>query len=346
LRSDVPVGSSLSGGLDSSTIVCLLNSFHLGPQNTFSASFPGYEKDETAYMKMVIENASVTPHFTTPTATDLAEQLDLLFYHQEEPFGSASILAQWEVMKLAKQNATIVLLDGQGADELLGGYTFYYRTFFQELYATDKQLFKKEYSAYKTWGGNHFPYDWKFKAQAQFPNLYNQYLAFRSGPVAHPDIHPDFYNQHKSTTYKAPAFKPLLNSHLHNTLCISGFENLLRYADRNSMAFSREVRLPYLDHQLVEFSYSLPSTYKIHNGWSKYLLRKSFEGIIPEKITWRKDKIGYAPPENQWMQTSAMKEILNEGISKLSREKIINSAQLDPGKMWVYLMVSKLLANG
>jgi asparagine synthase (glutamine-hydrolysing) len=132
---------------------------------------------------------------------------------------------------------------------------------------------------------------------------------------------------------------------LQNTLCISGFENLLRFADRNSMAFSREVRLPYLDHKLVEFCYGLPSTYKIHRGWSKYLLRKSFEGILPKEITWRKDKIGYAPPEKSWMQDPAMEELVNNGISALVAEKIINKDRLDPRKMWTYLMASKLLLN-
>lgn len=346
LRSDVTVGSSLSGGLDSSTIVCALDRMNPASQKTFSASFPGFEKDETAFMKMVVEQSRVHPFFTTPTADTLVNELDKLFYHQEEPFGTASILAQWEVMKLAKKNETIVLLDGQGADELLAGYTFYYRSFFQELYAKNKRMFTDEYSAYKDWGGNHFSVDLKFKLQAKFPFAYNTYLKMRSGPVAHEDIHPDFYERYKSSTHAPAVFKPSLNHHLQNTLCVSGFENLLRFADRNSMAFSREVRLPYLDHKLVEFCYSLPSCFKIHNGWSKYLLRKSFEGILPRKITWRKDKIGYAPPEQEWMQDSRMQEILHAGISKLQTEKILNKNKLHPRKMWTYLMASKLVMNG
>lgn len=346
LRSDVTVGSSLSGGLDSSTIVCALNAMNPASQKTFSASFPGYEKDETRYMNMVIGQSHVTPFFTTPHAETLITELDKLFYHQEEPFGTASILAQWEVMKLAKKNETIVLLDGQGADELLAGYTFYYRSFFQELYAHDKKLFREEYTSYQNWGGHHFSVDLKFKLQATFPNVYNYYLKMRSGPVPHPDLHPDFYEQYKSATYPAGIFKPSLNHHLQHTLCISGFENLLRFADRNSMAFSREVRLPYLDHKLVEFCYRLPSTYKIHHGWSKYLLRKSFEGILPKDITWRKDKIGYAPPEETWMKDPRMKEIVNAGIASLAAEKIINKDKLDPHKMWTYMMASKLMANG
>lgn len=346
LRSDVSVGSSLSGGLDSSTIVCLLDSFNLPSQKTFSASFPGFEKDETAYMKAVANKTKVSPHYTTPQVETLVNDLDEIFYHQEQPFSSASILAQWEVMKLAKQESTIVLLDGQGADEVLGGYTYYFRTFFQELYASDHTNFQTEYNAYKKWGGNHFEVDLKFKLQARFAGLYNSYLKFRSGPVEHPDMHPDFYHHYKASTPAPLIFKPSLNNHMNNTLRVNGMlEALLRYADRNSMAFSREVRLPFLNHQLVEFVYSLPSTYKIHNGWTKYLLRKSYEGLLPKEITWRKDKIGYAPPEKQWMNDVRAKQMLEESVSFLSSEKILNKNKLAPAKMWVYLMSSKLLKN-
>ncbi len=346
LRSDVAVGSSLSGGLDSSTIVCVIDSFRLASQKTFSASFPGFEKDETKYMQLVANKTNVIPHYTTPQVDTLINDLDKIFYHHEQPFSSTSILAQWEVMKLAKQESTIVLLDGQGADEVLGGYTYYYRTFFQELYASGYNNFKPAYDAYKNWGGNHFDVDLKFKLQARFPAVYNAYLKFRAGPVKHPDMHADFYNQYKAGTPAPLVYKPSLNNHMHNTLRVNGMlEALLRYADRNSMAFSREVRLPFLNHQLVEFVYSLPSTYKIYNGWSKYVLRKAYEGLLPTEITWRKDKIGYAPPEKQWMNDVRAKQMLEESVSFLCAEKILNKNQLNPAKMWVYLMSSKLLKN-
>ena len=347
LRADVAVGSSLSGGLDSSTIVCLLNSFNLSSQKTFSAVFPGYESDESKYIHIVANSTKVSPYFITPSVDTLVNDLDTIFYNQEEPFGSASILAQWEVMKLAKQQSTIVLLDGQGADEILAGYTYYYRTFFQELYATNNHLFKEQYNAYKKWGGNHFKFDWEFKLQSKFVPLYNSYLNYRSGPVEHTDMHPHFYNRYKKSTYHPLPFKASLNNHMHNTLSVNGmFEALLRYADRNSMAFSREVRLPFLNHHLVTFLYSLPSIYKINNGWSKYLLRKAYEDIVPKEISWRKDKIGYAPPEKQWMNTPLVKEMIQQSVSKLSQEKIIDKNKLNPTKIWMYLMAAKLFKNG
>ena len=349
LRADVPVGSSLSGGLDSSTIVCILNSFNLtsSRQKTFSASFPGFEKDETKYMKMVADYTRVSAYYTTPDAETLAKELDTFFYHHEEPVATGSQFAQWQVMKLAKQHDTVVLLDGQGSDEVLAGYVYYFRTFFQELYATDKALFAEEYDAYKKWGGTHFVLDWRFKLQAKFPKLYNSYLNFRSGALPHSDIHRDFYNQYKANSYKPLTFKPSLNHHLNYTLRVNGmFEALLRYGDRSSMAFSREVRLPFLSHELVESVYSLPSVYKIHNGWTKYVLRKSFEGTIPTEITWRKEKVGYEPPHNSWMESALMKERWSEAVRWLVGEKILEESSIKKNKVWEYLMVYKLFNNG
>jgi asparagine synthase (glutamine-hydrolysing) len=349
LRSDVTVGSSLSGGLDSSTIVCVMSSFNLtsSGQKTFSASFPDFEKDETKYMKMVADQTKVSAHFTIPDAETLSKELDKFFYHHEEPVATSSQYAQWEVMKLAQQNNTIVLLDGQGADEVLAGYVYYYRTFFQELFATDKNLFSQEYDAYKKWGGNYFVPDIKFKLQAKFPKLYNSYLNARSGALPHTDIHRDFYNRYKASSYKPLTFQPVLNQHLNYTLRVNGmFEALLRYGDRSSMAFSREVRLPFLSHELVEFVYGLPPTYKIHNGWTKYVLRKSFEGKIPAEITWRKEKVGYEPPHKQWMESPLMKERLNEAVSWLVKEKILEYSGIKKNKVWDYLMAYKLFNNG
>ncbi len=130
------MGSSLSGGLDSSAVVAVIDDLNKSKsikQSTFSAIFPGFEKDESHYINMLLATMNVDPHFTTPDADTMLQELDRCFYHQEEPFGSASILAQYEVLKLAKQNNVTVLLDGQGADELLAGYHPFYQFFFKEL---------------------------------------------------------------------------------------------------------------------------------------------------------------------------------------------------------------------
>ncbi|HYP51397.1 MAG TPA: asparagine synthase (glutamine-hydrolyzing), partial [Pyrinomonadaceae bacterium] len=156
LRSDVPVGSSLSGGLDSSLVVCTidrLNAEKRVRQATFSARFPGFAKDEGKFMQAVIERTNAEPHFVYPDDAGLVENLEKLFHHQEEPFGSASIYAQFCVMQLAKENNVTVLLDGQGADELLAGYHPYFEDYFRELAVRDKKTWRREQQAfYDTYG--------------------------------------------------------------------------------------------------------------------------------------------------------------------------------------------------
>jgi len=105
--------------------------------------------------------------------------------------------------------------------------------------------------------------------------------------------------------------------------CMHGLEELLRYADRNSMAHSREVRLPFLNHELVEFVFSLPSHFKIRGGWTKWLLRKTMENTLPGEITWRRDKTGFEPPQQQWMQNSNVKELIMGAKQQLVDERIL-----------------------
>jgi asparagine synthase (glutamine-hydrolysing) len=115
---------------------------------------------------------------------------------------------------------------------------------------------------------------------------------------------------------------------LYFNTVVYGLEELLRYADRNSMAHGVEVRLPFLQHQLVEFLFSLPPHFKIRNGWTKWLLRKSMENILPENIVWRKEKVGFEPPQKQWMQHKGVQEQLVEGKKRLVREGILSPKAL------------------
>ncbi|MEQ8534409.1 MAG: asparagine synthase (glutamine-hydrolyzing), partial [Imperialibacter sp.] len=151
LRSDVPVGSSLSGGLDSSLVVCVIDEL-LRSQgksiSTFSARFRDFIKDESKYQDYVISKTKAEPHFIYSESDVLDRELDKIFFHQEEPFGSASILVQYQVFELAKKNKVTVLLDGQGADEILAGYTPYYQTFFNELRTNNPATYNEELDAY------------------------------------------------------------------------------------------------------------------------------------------------------------------------------------------------------
>jgi asparagine synthase (glutamine-hydrolysing) len=149
LRSDVPVGSSLSGGLDSSIIVYLiqqqLQKNHSANKNvSFSARFEEEGYNENEYLNEIINQLQLTNYSIHPSENLIYNNLEKIFYHQEEPFQSASILNQWSVMELAKSNKTIVLLDGQGADETLGGYNWYYRIYLKELYKNSNKEYRNE----------------------------------------------------------------------------------------------------------------------------------------------------------------------------------------------------------
>jgi asparagine synthase (glutamine-hydrolysing) len=143
--------------------------------------------------------------------------------------------------------------------------------------------------------------------------------------LRHEDLTKDFTQlQSKEAYYITPDIFSL-NGVLYFNTCMHGLEELLRYADRNSMAHSREVRLPFLNHELVEFLFSLPANFKIRDGWTKWLLRKSMEKDLPTEITWRKDKTGFEPPQQQWMQSSNVQQLIIEAKKKLIDEKILKS---------------------
>ena len=326
LRSDVPVGTSLSGGLDSSSIIAAARQLTTqGSQLTaFSSVFPGFEKDESAFAKLVADKFQLQHFTTTPDATSLYNDLEKLFYYQEEPFSSASIYAQYKVYEMAKQHGIKVLLDGQGADETLAGYHKYYKWYWQELFRKRKLSSSHELQAAKKLGVPE-NFGWKNRIAALFPEfativLERQYLL---NALRHEDLTKEFtLLQSKEAYYITPEIFTL-NGVMYFNTCMHGLEELLRYADRNSMAHSREVRLPFLNHELVEFVFSLPSHFKIRGGWTKWLLRKTMENTLPAEITWRRDKTGFEPPQQQWMQNSSVQELIIAAKQQLVDERIL-----------------------
>lgn len=346
LRSDVTVGSSLSGGLDSSLVVAVIDTLKKGTgqqQDTFSAIFPGFKKDERKYMDHVFAATNVNPHFVSPNDEGLIASIDKLNWHQEEPYGSASIYVQYCVMQLAKEKKVTVLLDGQGADETLAGYHVYFPEYFKELKKTDRKLYENELRAYtEMYAGSEINPNFrssltnriKYAAGNQLP-LVRKWYHQLTGTAT------DLLDKDFSKKYKAD-FKPQeifssLNERLYYNSFKLGLQELLRYADRNSMAHSREVRLPFLFHELVEFLFSLPAHMKINNGWTKWIMRQAFEKELPAEICWRKDKIGYEPPQQNWMQNEAVKNKITRARQKLMEHNIIparsNSKLLQPGKV-------------
>lgn len=335
LRSDVMVGTSLSGGLDSSSIVSTIQELKTNGAGlkTFSAVFPGFEKDESTYINLITDKTGIHNFKTQPDADGLIKDFEKLCYHQEEPFSSSSIYAQFKVFEAAKQQQVKVLLDGQGADETLAGYHKYIHWYLQEVLSRHKLgATQKEIAALKK---NHTPFRWNIK------NYFAAFLPMHAAmqlekneyrkTIHQPDINAEFLKLQRGREWEG-IHKPVvtkLNDILHFNTTELGLEELLRYADRNSMAHGIEVRLPFLDHKLVEFIFSLPSNLKIHEGWTKWLLRTAMDKKLPDEIVWRKDKVGYEPPQQQWMENKTLQEYMHEAKRKLVNEKILTQKVLD-----------------
>jgi asparagine synthase (glutamine-hydrolysing) len=332
LRSDVPIGTSLSGGLDSSSVIAtaaLLPGKNYS-HKSFSAIFPGYIKDESDYIRLVSHQFKLDSYFSTPDGATLAADFHRFMYFHEQPVSTASAYAQFKVYELAKQQHVTVLLDGQGADEVLAGYPKYTHWYLQELWRTDFNLFTGEKQALKkngvafSWGVRNIVASW-------LPSLTAKKLRDKTAGMLYNSSYIDagFMHAHidNSSFYK-PEIRTL-NDLLHFNITNFGLAELLRYADSNSMAHSREVRLPFLNHELVAFVFSLQSSLKIHDGWSKWLLRKSMETSLPSGIVWRKEKVGFEPPQEIWMRHPLIQEMVMECKQKLVDKQVLNASVLN-----------------
>ncbi|MEN3009336.1 asparagine synthase C-terminal domain-containing protein, partial [Pseudothermotoga sp.] len=311
LRSDVPVGSCLSGGLDSSTIVMIVNKLlkheridQIGErQKVFTAVFNGYPIDESKWARIVVEHGNIEWHVTNPTFEELIRDIEDLIYYQDFPFPSTSIYASYRVMKLVAEKGVKVSLDGQGADELFTGYYPYYSYFFKELVKNGSLMtLISEVCHYK-----NSPLNTKQFLLRLFQGLSPNWISLPLSTMIRSQnflFRKDFYNyySHRIREYvKKSLSVESLNEALANFFGDETLKSLLRYADRNSMRFSIEARVPYSDDtELVDFVFKIPSTYKIHKGYSKYILRRAVEGLVPDEIRWRRDKIGFQTPESKW----------------------------------------------
>jgi asparagine synthase (glutamine-hydrolysing) len=308
LRSDVPVGSCLSGGLDSSSIVCLIDEerrrkqWSVG-QRTFSARAEDAKLDEGRWIDAVLRNRDLTPSFVMPVFEDLTSELSNLVRIQDEPFGSASIFIQNLVFGLAKESGVKVVLDGQGADEILGGYDSFrvcaaagmlrrgnWLSAIRELHS-----FRMCSSSTLAWFIQSFecliPYETSAFIRALLGKKTSgpSWLKFVDYKVKR-DNSPAFFGTRSS------GVRSLSEVQLNTT----SLPKLLHWEDRNSMAKSVEGRVPFLDHRVVEFALGLPDELKVSRGVTKRILREAMRGILPEEIANRKDKIGFAASEREW----------------------------------------------
>ena len=320
LRADVPVGSSLSGGLDSSTVVSVINRLlpETAVQKTFSARFDDPARDEGKWMDLVTKSNRVERHDVWPTAERFFEELSDLFWHQEEPFSSASVYAQWSVMRLAKENGVTVLLDGQGADEMLAGY----HSYFNEM--TDDLLNSFDVLGYLKWRRDCLA------LHGVVPGSFRRVLSQRT-----PDAVKRLLKRGLERTRALPRVEPAQPVYPREFAKVSslrkllwwnttreGLVELLRYADRNSMAHSREVRLPFLDHNLVEFVFQVPERLLVRGGWTKWIIREAFRGIVPKEISDRVDKLGYMPPQQKWLGGLTWQAVMVDQLQKSDRSEL------------------------
>lgn len=296
LVGEVPVGTSLSGGLDSSSVAALISknleedsknaSLEMvgTRQNTFSAVFPNSANDEEAYVDSLIDKYpnKIKAHKIKPTPKSFLEDLQDFVRTQEEPIISTGPYAQYAVMREAAKHVT-VLLDGQGADEMMAGYDPYYYVYLNQL-KTRKQYKRLVAETMKS------------------KDIVKKILKGRRNklkPITNL-MQPEFAE--KYTSEKMVVINNDLKMRLLDDIFKNSLPSLLRYEDRNTMRFSLEGRVPFIDKELLKYLFSLDESAILNAGWNKNILRESMKGILPEKIRARRNKIGFTTPEGEWFK--------------------------------------------
>jgi asparagine synthase (glutamine-hydrolysing) len=336
LRADVPLGTSLSGGLDSTSVLCQIK--ELGAQagqKAFTARMNNSVFDESGIVARLLADVGIPGHAVAPTGSSFLEHADRLFFHQEEPFPSTSMFASYLVHRLARQHGVTVLLDGQGADEYLAGYAHYpalvlstlarrgrFRTWWRERRALRRRT-----------GVDPVPIRaatmlWIASLTRSPRMLVIDHL--RDISHVSPDMRETFGGEGPRTL---PIGASALKTRLYADLMLGHLQELLRYTDRNSMAHSREVRLPFLDHRLVEFCLRLPDRFLYRDGESKWILRKSLRGLVPNAILDRRDKIGFTTPWSEWWSDASVGPLLLERLDDACRalQPLLSTTPPAPG---------------
>ena len=308
LRSDVPVGVCLSGGLDSSSIVStLLKDYDKNDLNTFSAVYEkGQIGDESDYIKTYSSELS-NMFYTTPNAESLYDDLMMFIRAQGEPIPSTSPYAQFKVMQLAKEHV-VVTLDGQGADEELAGYDYFFGFYFKDLFR-NLRFFRLLIEVYYYLRNHKSLFGVKSFLYFLLPKITRTKLRLSEKGYLTSEI--QRYNSHSviaDELYGSASLQDALLNHFEYKL-----EHLLKWEDRNSMYFSLEARVPFLDYRLVEKILATSSDELINKGMTKHILRTAMKGTLPEKIRTRIDKIGFETPQDEWFRT----DIFNKFICDL-----------------------------
>jgi asparagine synthase (glutamine-hydrolysing) len=311
LRSDVPVGACLSGGLDSSAIVSVVHDcLEKKDLTTFSCvSEEGDRTDETPFIREY-EGKIKDMFYSRLSAGTLLADIDRFISTHPEPVPGTSAYAEYKLMRLAKKHVTVALM-GQGADEEMAGYHYFFGMMFKELFYKFRWNFLiKEVVSYTR--KHHSMLGFYSMIYFMLPPFMKDFASLNSIKYVNKDF--ALANRGSDTIlrelYGADSLNSSLLKHFEYKL-----EHLLTWGDRNSMAFSLELRFPFLDHNFVEKVLSLPREELIHDGETKHIFRRAMKGVLPEKIRTRQDKIGFETPEDKWFRLPAFREKINDVLS-------------------------------
>jgi len=318
LRSDVPVGSCLSGGIDSSAIVSIMGNLagdghkvNLGGKlKVFTLTFEDPKIDESKWAKLVVDQTHADWNLVNPIGNDLLKDFRDLNYAQDIPVCSTGTYGQFQLMRRAKETGIKVILDGQGGDELFGGYHSHSLVFWKELMR--KWKFRQLVNETSDNGKLFFSLKEIAKdfSKIQFASLLPNSLQksfYRSYFKQNDFLNDEIINEYiRSGGMKSEL--DVSNSSSLNEALLKDFTNTrlkmyLKYEDRSSMWHSIEARTPFADdHHLVEYAFGIPGTYKIHNGINKFILREAMRNFLPKQIKDRKDKLGFVTPIDKWVK--------------------------------------------
>lgn len=299
LRSDVRVGTCLSGGLDSSSVATLAAAQQANRTDEPFCAITAVSEDETnneeKFAASIVQNSALNWIRTRPQFEDFIGCVDDLVETQEEPFAGPSIMMQYSVMRASRSNGVVVLLDGQGGDETLLGYDRYYAAWLlEELRISGVAGFISAVRAATSINANLTI--WRilmYLFGGRFGVIRELAYRWRYGFLTKVRL-PDALWRFAKSTRSATDMQKL-------EITETNLPMLLRFEDKNSMRFSIETRLPFLDYRLVEYAIGLNVSVKLKLGWTKWVLRAAMAGVLPAEICWRRDKIGFAAPDKLWL---------------------------------------------
>jgi len=318
LRSDVKVGTCLSGGLDSSTIAAIASKKYFEKTNekfiAIHAKSIEEKTDESHFAKEVANYCNLDMIEVEPQLEDITNNIEEVIYTQEEPFGGPSVFMQYFVMKKARENGCIVMLDGQGGDETLFGYENYYSFYFASLLKKMRIIdYYQEMSNLKLFKLSKKQII-KDSVIVLFRNQLSTLKYFIKKEKNFIKVQHD--RKRLDCFFELKSFKNFQKRELMS----KNLPHLLRYEDKNSMRHSVESRLPFIDYKFVTSAVSTNDTFKFKNGYLKYLLRKTVEDILPDNIVWRTNKFGFEAPTDMWINTHR-----NEMIKKIFQSELLKN---------------------